>query len=139
MGNKHKREKGKDRRSKSINYAFPLRRGSRGAFKTNDLTVDAVVDDLKVLMLTNHGERPIHGDYGANLRSIVFDPSTSVLQTAEDLVLSAVEKWMPFVEVTEIAVTNSDVDANLGPYDLHIKLNFTVGQIEGSLDQKIRN
>ena len=63
----------------SINLQFPLRRSSKGAFATNDSTINAVVDDLKLLLLTNHGERPVHGDFGANLRSIIFEPGTGVL------------------------------------------------------------
>jgi phage baseplate assembly protein W len=122
-----------------INLTFPLRPGSAGAFATNDSTIDAVVDDLKLLLLSNHGERPIHGDFGANLRSIVFDPGPGVLQRAEDLVLSAIEKWMPFVQVNTIEVSDSTTDTTLQSNELRIKLNFTVGQIEGSLNQRIRN
>ena len=123
----------------SINLRFPLRPGSAGAFATNASTIDAVVDDLRILLLSNHGERPIHGDFGANLRSIIFEPGPAVLQKAEDLVLSAIEKWMPFVQVTNIVVGDSTTDATLPPNQLSIKLNFTVGQIEGSLNQRIRN
>ncbi len=123
----------------SINLTFPLRPGEAGAFETNKSTIDAVVDDLKLLLLSNHGERPIHGDFGANLRTIIFEPGPNVLQKAEDLVLSAIEKWMPFIQVTNIVVSDSTNNTTLQPNELNIKLNFTVGQIEGSLNQRIRN
>lgn len=125
--------------AESINLAFPLRPGVAGAFETNKSTIDAVVDDLKLLLLSNHGERPIHGDFGANLRVIIFEPGPAVLQKAEDLVLSAIEKWMPFVQVDSIIVSDSTTDTTLKANELRIRLNFTVGQIEGSLDQRIRN
>ena len=110
-----------------------------GAFATNDSTIDAVIDDLKILLTSNYGDRPIHYDFGANLRSIVFEQSTGVLTKAEDLVLLAIEKWMPFVQVEEIQALNDTLDGTLGPNDLRIRLRFTVGQIEGTLDYRIRN
>jgi phage baseplate assembly protein W len=58
---------------KSINLKFPLRRSSAGAFETNVTTIAAVTDDLKILILTNFGERPMQYDFGANLRSVVFE------------------------------------------------------------------
>ena len=58
---------------RSINVMFPMKKSSSGAFQTNITTFDAVRDDLKILLLTNHGERPIHYDFGANLRSAIFE------------------------------------------------------------------
>ena len=123
----------------SINYRFPFRRSSRGAFATNNTTLDAVVDDLRILLLSNYGERPIHGDFGANLRSIVFDQEGDVLRKAEDLILAAIDKWMPFVTVTSITVSDSRTDTSVRSNEIRIKLIFEVGQIEGVLDQRIRN
>lgn len=123
----------------AINFKFPLRRGSKGAFATNDSTIDAVIDDLKILILSNHGERPIHGDFGANLRSIAFESGATILTKAEDLILAAVEKWMPFVTVVEIQAFNSSNDVTVRENEIRVKIRFEVGQIEGVLDQRIRN
>jgi len=123
----------------SINYRFPIRRGSAGGFDVNDTTIDAVKDDLKILLLSNHGERPIHGDFGANLRTVVFDQGSGVLAKAEDLVLAAIEKWMPFVRVLQIDVFDESTDITLRSNEMRIKLRFEVGQVEGALDQRIRN
>ncbi len=122
-----------------INYKFPLRNGEQGAFALNTSTIDAVVDDLKILLISNHGERPIHGDFGANLRSILFEQESGVIQKAEDLVLSAIEKWMPFVRVLSIEVDNEKTKTSVKPHELLISLRFEVGQIEGALTQRIRN
>lgn len=122
-----------------INLSFPLRKSSKGAFETNQSTLDAIRDDLRILLLTNHGERPIHYDFGANLRRLIFEQSPGVLQQAEDLISAAVEKWMPFVKLVEIKVENDTVNPGLRPNELKINLKFSVGQLEGSLEQRIRN
>lgn len=123
----------------SINYKFPLQFGPQGTFAVNDNTIDAVVSDLKILILSNYGERSVHGDFGANLRSLIFEQSTNITQKAEDLVLLSIEKWMPFIQVNEINVTNSETNTTLRPNELNIKIKFQVGQIEGRLNQTVRN
>lgn len=122
----------------SINIKFPLKRSSKGAFQTNDTTEDAIKDDLRMLLITNHGERLVHADYGANLIELVFEQG-DIAQRAEDLIIAAVERWMPFVKLEKIDIFNKDTDDSLGPNDLRIKLDFSVGEVEGSLDQRIRN
>lgn len=122
----------------SINLTFPLKRSSKGPFATNDDTLSAVKDDIRILLLTNHGERPIHSDFGANLRSILFEPDSSVTQKAEDLILAAIEKWLPFVNVIDINVTASSNNRNLQSNELNIELEFEIGQIRGALKQRVR-
>jgi len=119
----------------SINVQFPLRKGKKGAFETNDTTIDAVTDDLRVLLLTNYGERPIHYDFGCNLRGIVFEQGAGI----EDLITAAIEKWMPFVSLVEVRVDDSTTDQSVRDHELMVHLRFRVGQVEGSLKQKIRN
>lgn len=122
-----------------INYSFPFKRSSQGGFVLNESTLDAVIDDLKILLISNHGERPVHGDFGANLRSVLFDQSSGVIQKAEDLIITAIEKWMPFVRVLDITVDDENTNVSVRPNELKIILKFEVGQIEGVLEQRIRN
>lgn len=125
--------------SDDINIKFPLKRGVKGAFETNRTTLDAVKDDLKILLLTNHGERPIHRTFGANLRSIMFDQGDFVLQKAADLITAAVEEWMPFVQIVSLEVKDETIDSTLHPNELNINISFRVGELEGALDQRIKN
>ena len=123
----------------AINLSYPLKKSRTGGFQTNEKTIDAVADDLAILVTTNHGDRPIHFDFGANLRKILFDPSDDVLTHAEDMVLGAIDKWMPFVEVIEIKAFNEKTDRALGPNELRIRIEFAVGQLKGALDKTIRS
>jgi phage baseplate assembly protein W len=122
----------------AVNLKFPLKRGAAGAFETNDTTIDAVADDLRILLLTNHGERPIHYDFGANIRALLFEqqgPDFSIM--AEDNIVTAIDKWMPFVTVRSVTVQTSADTAQLKTNEVHIKIEFLVGQEEGLLEQRI--
>jgi phage baseplate assembly protein W len=121
-----------------INIKFPLKRSNKGAFETNDTTVNAIADDLRILLLTNHGERLVHFDYGANLREAIFEQGPDLKQKLKDLIIVAVEKWMPFVNILEIIIKTSSEDTGLLQNEVNIALRFSVGQEKGQLSQTIR-
>ena len=114
-----------------INFQWPVRHGSKGAFETNENTFDAIQDDLKILILTNFGERPIHFDFGANLRPLIFELQGSDLRQAiSDTIIAAIEKWMPFVNVVNLTVDDETTSTTLRPNEVHISLEFSVGNID---------
>jgi phage baseplate assembly protein W len=120
---------GLDRKpTRSINIALPLKKSSRGAFEVNESTVDAVADDLKNLISTNHFERVIHGDFGANLRPIIFNQGPDVVDQISDAIHAAVERWMPFVNLLEVLVTTSTENPSLHPNEVNIRIKFSVGR-----------
>jgi len=121
-----------------INIAFPLRKGSQGAFETNAETIQAVADDLRILILTNHNERVIHSDFGANLRGIIFEQSDNIGQQITDAITSAVDKWMPFVNIIDIIVRDERTDPTVKSNEIKVELRFSVNQIEGVLQIPIK-
>lgn len=60
---------------------------------------DVVHDNFRNLLLTNHGERLVHYDLGANLRPLVADFSSKEDFDGEAMIRinSAVAKWLPFM------------------------------------------
>lgn len=124
---------------KSINLKFPLKRSPKGAFEVNNTTIAAVTDDLRILLLTNYGERPIHYDFGANLRRVLFEQEgADVRQRVADSIVSAVERWMPFVFLEEITVDDSTTKPTLRPNEVRVTIKFSVAGVQGILSQEIR-
>lgn len=68
-------------------------------FKTHSILKDQIADNLKNLILTNHGERVMQYDLGANLRPLVTEYSTQddFDQEAMLRINTAITKFMPFV------------------------------------------
>jgi len=127
--------------AESINLAWPLQKSNRGAFLTNESTLDAISDDIRLLLITNHGERPIHFDYGANLRQVIFElQGADLRQVAADLINDAVDKWLPFVNLVRVDVFDSTTDSTLRKQEISIEIEFSVGNLDVTrfLKQRIR-
>lgn len=58
---------------------------------------------LKMLLNTNFYERPFNCEYGANLRALLFELSTTDIESVtRDRVISKIQKWEPRVEVINV-------------------------------------
>lgn len=128
-------------KQKDLNIAFPLRKGTRGALQTNKLTRDAVRDDLKILILTNHGERLVHGDFGANLRGLIFENMSDDLNAQiENAIVTAVAKWMPFVTVNNIDIKDYTRDSSLPLNAIKLNISFSINgtDLDDSLEVTIK-
>lgn len=111
-----------------INLKYPLQYASKGAFATNDTTADAIADDLKILLKTNWGERVIQYDFGANLRALLFNPSNDLTQQITDAITAAINKWMPFVNITQLNIVLTENDATIGYNRAQVEIRYTVGK-----------
>ena len=69
-------------------------------FKTNNNIVEQVVDNFRNMISTNHGERLIFTDFGANLLPLVFRLGESDFdEVALKNIKTTTEKYMPFVKL----------------------------------------
>ena len=93
----------------SIGFTMPFAQatGSLGLFVASTSDVSAAKHDLRSLLLTNWGERPMHRDMGCNLIEFIFQPiivgETDVL--VQERIRSQVSKWLPFLAIKSINVT----------------------------------
>lgn len=84
-----------------IGIKTPLKFGENGegllSMHTN--LADTVHDNLRNLLLTNHGERLAQYDLGANLRPLVAEFTSKDDFDGEAMIRinTAVSRWMPFV------------------------------------------
>ena len=114
-------------KKKGLSIKFPMRKGVDGAFQVNETTIDVVKDGLKLLLLTNYGERLIHVDFGANLRPLIFENMSEDLNVQiETAILTAVERWMPFVLIKEVQIKDYTQDLSIGDNELRIKIFFSI-------------
>lgn len=85
-----------------IGISTPLRNGtsSTGTFEMHIDLAKQIKDNLRNMIATNHGERLVYQDFGANLKSLVFDLGTEEADTVAIRQISeTVNKYMPFVEL----------------------------------------
>lgn len=128
---------------KSINIKFPLEddKDKNNLFMLNYVTKNALISDLKLLLLTKKGQRYYMPDYGTNLEKYIFQPEDST--TEEEIIADlrkAVRDFMPEITITRVQFFTNAEEAykELSDNELRILINFTysddvfsdAGQIE---------
>lgn len=86
--------------------AFPLALGPTGGIRES-AGVARIEQSIRVILGTQHGERIMRPDFGANLRSLAFAADTpGTANLARHLVESALARWEPRIEVLDVDVAN---------------------------------
>lgn len=82
-----------------IHTPLSLDFANSGFLTMNYNVMDQVDDNLRNLLLTNHGERVVNFDFGANLRPLVAEFSNKEDFDSEAMIRinTAITKWMPYV------------------------------------------
>lgn len=100
------------RQTVPIGIKTPLRRGAAQLFETNSDLFEQLRDNLRNLILTNHGERLCLFDFGANLNELSLERTSRQDHDSEVAarIAAAVEKWMPYVALDELTPLDDPTD-----------------------------
>jgi phage baseplate assembly protein W len=94
---------------KFIGITLPVRLGATGMFDQSTTVIQQVRSNFKNLILTKKGERVGQPDLGCDLWKILFEPLTEeTLENARLAVAEAVDRWIPFIELTDFQITQTD-------------------------------
>jgi phage baseplate assembly protein W len=104
--------------------AFPV-----GVDRRGEVAVVAYEEDvrqaIRIILSTNHGERVMRPDFGANLRALIFEPvSATTMSLAQDHVERALIEWEPRIDVLDVRVTADDAERAQGR--LRIEIDYRV-------------
>ena len=67
--------------------------------------LDATLNNLRALLLTNWGERPNHDKLGCNLIEFIFEPmGDDVKERMTQRITDQVTTWLPFVVLNKIDI-----------------------------------
>tara|TARA_B100000287_G_C20539572_1_gene744088 strand:- start:46 stop:540 length:495 start_codon:yes stop_codon:yes gene_type:complete len=120
-----------------IGIDLPVRRGNdkEGFFATTSTTIEAVKNNIRNLLQTEEGERLFQPNLGLNLKRNLFEQITSEnLVAIQDSILDKFELWLPFVEVRDIKILNTESDSNIGVNEIRINIIFNIKQDPNTLD-----
>ena len=102
-----------------IGFRTPMRIDSTGTeiFGMHLDLRDQINDNLRNLILTNHGEHPVLYDFGANLQPLLFElaPLPDFEQQVMSRIKTATKKYLPFVdlETFEVEIDNEETAQSL--------------------------
>ena len=116
----------------SVGIDFPFGRvvNGDGYFKTTKTTIDAIKNNIKLLLQTNQGERMFQPNLGMDLRSLIFEPMTEDLTIQiENNIVDTFQRWLPFVELRDISIESRN-DMN----QVNINIQFNIQRAPGYLE-----
>ena len=107
----------------SVGLDLPIARkagDNQGYFATTKTTMDAVKNDIKLLLMTQRGERLMQPFLGMDIRRFLFEQITeNTAVEIENDIVETFETWLPFVQLQELDVDLGNQDKN------QIKINIT--------------
>ena len=103
-----------------LNLNFNKNPATKDVAKLKD--VEAVKRAVRNLILTNRFERPFHPEIGSDIRSLLFENMTPVVEVLlKDRIRETIEVYEPRADITDIVVTG-DMDNN----QYGVKIEFRV-------------
>ena len=114
-----------------VGIIMPYNRGPLGYFEQTYSDIERALTNIKMLLMTAKGERPMMPTYGSDLRSLLFDPNTMEYgdHLFYDAVTEATELWMPEVDIHKVtAERNLDEQPNA----VTLKIEFSLKNIPDS-------
>ena len=101
--------------AQGIGITLPIQIGNMGYFQQSFDTLVQVKSNFINLILTRKGERVHQPEFGCGIHDYLFEQLTAEnIEGARLSVISAVERWMPFLELIqfELNASPNDLDNN---------------------------
>ena len=92
---------------------IPYVRDAIDGFSTNKTSLETIKQDLKMLLLTNPGERMMNTDYGVGIKKILFEQkATRTNNVIISNIQNQVKKYMSFVSITNLEISDIEDKEN---------------------------
>ena len=112
----------------AIGVSLPFN-GPAGPFNSTYSTKDQIKSNLINLLLTNKGERIMNPEFGADLKTVLFDDITEDLNSKiRDLINTNVSIFIPEVMITEIDIDDSPDYNNINTISVTVKYRLRISQ-----------
>jgi len=104
---------------------LPLGRSARGYFATTDDALENEKSKFINLILTMKGERVANPTFGCDIHKLLFEQKTENTQDiAQQYVTDAVERFMPYLQLRQITITNADTFLTDNSINLYVQYGF---------------
>ena len=114
-----------------IDYPFVRSSGQEGWFKSTSTTIEAVKNNIKMLLSTERGERLMRPNLGLSLRRFLFEQlNNETFGLIQNEIMDTFSFWLPFVEIKDIEVSNKSIDDN----NIVIDITFNITRDPDTLE-----
>lgn len=106
-----------------IGITLPVMHGPSGYFNQSFDVLDQIKSNIIMLLKTKKGERRMNPNFGSGLWNLLFEENNELLsQMVENTVRTDVQKWLPYVTIKKVTVTNGTNEKN--KYAIGISVSF---------------
>ena len=117
-----------------INLPFKKSEGSEGYFLSTTTTIEAVKNNVKLLLSTDKGERIFQPNLGIGLRRFLFEPITVETTLAiQNEIVDTFNFWLPFITIKDIQVETTSADGT-NPNQISINVIFNLDKDPNTLE-----
>ena len=96
----------------AIGIALPITKGNSGYFQQEYITIHQLKHNIKNLILTMKGERPMLPTFGTEIYSVLFEQDDGTMsEKIKESVIEALRNWLPFVRLENLEVLSLEGDA----------------------------
>jgi len=104
---------------------------SDGPYTLNKDLKDVIRQNLKMLILTNPGERVMNVDYGVGAKRLLFENrSSSAVSYIQSAILSQISKYMAFIIINSINVQTTDTNMEIDENTAYISLDYSIPSLK---------
>lgn len=90
----------------SVKLPLTYDKSEDGPYALNKSLIETAKQNLKMLVLTNPGERIMNSDFGVGLSRLLFQPDTQDLrEQIEERISSQIRKYLNYINVQEINIS----------------------------------
>ena len=113
----------------SYAVGLPLAQDTGDGYRMIKRLKALVKQNIKMLILTNPGERVMEPEYGVGIRRFLFESFESdVYERIDDKIREQVARYMPAVQIRKLQFAGSSPDTNT----LRLYLEYSIPQIATS-------
>ena len=123
-----------DEDSRFVGVLLPMSNSGYGFFAPSKTTREAALTNLKNLIMTIKGERPMQPTFGCDIHQWVFEPNAGDISIGvESSIKEAVEEWLPYVKIESVKVdsSNADIDNN----NLRVSVKYSITMMADTLEE----
>tara|TARA_B100001113_G_scaffold338932_1_gene321580 strand:+ start:531 stop:911 length:381 start_codon:yes stop_codon:yes gene_type:complete len=114
----------------NISPALPLTIDPTNGFLNNHTEVSAIVQDLKMLLLTSPGERVMDPNFGVGMRRFLFEQNnTTTHSSIKAKIMRQAKEYLPFIDIQEISFSTEDDSSNVRANGLMVSIRFVIAPL----------
>ena len=120
-----------------IGIDLPFRKsdGPEGWFASTSTTIEAVKNNIKLLVGTERGERYLQPNLGLGLKKYLFEQFNEDLRLQiQTEILDTFNYWLPFIQVRDLEVDMSSEMDGVGRNKLVINVLFNITRDPNTLE-----